>query len=255
MRRLAVIVAMLAGVASAQIPQPLLWDMLSAATNQTTAGASKYAYHIASGNTYGRDGATWGLPAITNSVFSLAMWFKCEASDATLWSQWNTSPNRGIFVRVYQNKIGTWEYDGSYKLTTHTVTTADNGQWHFFAVSKSGTTNVVWMDGRATTNTSAPARYMNDGQFQLGSSTPNGIYWRGGMDECAIWDRALSDAEVRTLYNNSNGLPINVATAPYNSGVVAAWSMDDGTGTNMAYSIAGTNLTWNGGVWTNGYVQ
>ena len=42
--------------------------------------------------------------------------------------------------------------------------------------------------------------------LRLGTSNGSGHFLEGGMDEVAIWRRALSDLEVNQLYNEGNGL-------------------------------------------------
>lgn len=231
-------------------------DDYPAAAAYSSPAAAKYGVHLTANN-YGRGAPDAGFSCLTNSVYSIAFWFRFAAAGDGLFAQWNATPNRGFYARVFNSKLLLQEYNGGYVLTYSPAAIADNGSWHFGCIVKDGATNRVWVNTLATTNTSAPFRYMHGGQFQLGGSPIQNIYWRGGLDEFAIWDRALSDAEVRTLYNGSNGMAYSASTAPYDYGCVAAWRLDEGTGTNTADSAASSNLTWgsSGLVWTNGYVQ
>ncbi|OGD78349.1 hypothetical protein A2368_03675 [Candidatus Collierbacteria bacterium RIFOXYB1_FULL_49_13] len=67
----------------------------------------------------------------------------------------------------------------------------------------------------------------------------DGYYYDGSMDEARIYNRALSEREVRDLYS----------WAP---GPIAHWKMDEGTGTT-ASDTSGNNLTGtiSGAVWKN----
>lgn len=68
-------------------------------------------------------------------------------------------------------------------------------------------------------------------RLQLGTST----LFRGSISEVKVWDRALSSAEVLTLYNSSK--PKLSISSTYQSGLVGYWTLD-----NESYNIA-TNRT------------
>ena len=65
-------------------------------------------------------------------------------------------------------------------------------------------------------------------------------------DEFLIFNRELSQIEAAQIYNGGNGLPVDTSVAPYNSGLVNAYHMDEGTGTSIKDSIGGVVGTLHG---------
>lgn len=88
------------------------------------------------------------------------------------------------------------------------------GVWHFLAFRHINSTGVI--TGRVNTSTTTFTR--PSGQtwnatstaFTLGSRVfiPFQQYFNGLIDECARWNRALSDAELDTLYNSGSGIDL-----------------------------------------------
>jgi len=86
------------------------------------------------------------------------------------------------------------------------------GAWHFLAFRHINSTGVI--TGRVNTSTLTYTRpagqtwNATNTAFTLGSRifSPFQAYFNGKIDECARWNRALSDAELDTLYNSGNGI-------------------------------------------------
>jgi hypothetical protein len=84
--------------------------------------------------------------------------------------------------------------------------------WHFLAFRHINSTGVITQRVNATTNTvTRPAGQTwasTNTAFHLGSRAFVGAqgYFNGSIDECARWNRALSDAELNELYNSGNGI-------------------------------------------------
>jgi len=84
--------------------------------------------------------------------------------------------------------------------------------WHFLAFRHINSTGVITQRVNALSNTvTRPAgETWNSGNtaFHLGSRAFAGAqgYFNGSIDECARWNRALSDAELSELYNSGNGI-------------------------------------------------
>jgi len=80
----------------------------------------------------------------------------------------------------------------------------------------------------STYNVSVGARHPAD--VFLGSRLSLNEGWGGPMDEYALWNSALTPAQVRWLANNSiRSIPTSTAPPP-----VGAWLFDEGVGTNAA---------------------
>ena len=88
------------------------------------------------------------------------------------------------------------------------------GVWHFLAFRHINSTGVI--TGRVNTTTTTFTRpagqtwNATSTAFALGSRlfSPFQQYFNGLIDECARWNRALSDAELDTLYNSGTGIDL-----------------------------------------------
>jgi len=87
------------------------------------------------------------------------------------------------------------------------------GTWHFLAFRHINSTGVI--SGRINTTTgltfTRPAGQTWNStatEFRLGARafSPFQAFLNGKIDECARWNRALSDAELDELYNSGNGI-------------------------------------------------
>lgn len=78
-------------------------------------------------------------------------------------------------------------------------------QWHHFAATVMGTTMNVYLDGvlQGTNNFPAPPASNNRDLF-IGKHYALGRYFHGLIDDIRIYNRALTDAEIIVLYNNSS---------------------------------------------------
>jgi len=88
------------------------------------------------------------------------------------------------------------------------------GVWHFLALRHINSTGIITsrINGTANTFTRPSGQTWNSGTtiFTLGARQFPGFqqYMNGKIDECARWDRALSDAELDTLYNSGSGIDL-----------------------------------------------
>ena len=83
-------------------------------------------------------------------------------------------------------------------------------------------------------------------------------FFDGKIDEVAIWNEALSAADVTSLYNSGNGLKASANSGNYdNSGdLVGYWKFNEGTGStltdNTSNSNNGTLTNMDSSDWVNG---
>jgi len=86
-------------------------------------------------------------------------------------------------------------------------TTMSNNQWHFISMTLNGQNCTLYLDGNnigqgsVSINTIAYNRGFYIGADSV--SVPN-YFFNGVIDDIAIWNRALSNSEILTLYNASN---------------------------------------------------
>ena len=153
----------------------------------------------------------------------------------------STLDDFSISTWVYVNANGTWArvFDfgtgtGTYMFLTpasggstvrYAITISGNGAeqrinsgavlspgaWHHLAVTLLGTTGTLYIDGvPAGSNTSMtlkPSRLGNTAQNYIGRSQWPDPYLNGLVDDFRIYRRALTAAEVSTLFSSGGGVP------------------------------------------------
>jgi hypothetical protein len=131
--------------------------------------------------------------------------------------------------------------NGPTTLLTGT-TTLNDGQWHLMTLTfQPGGPVILYIDGHMETSGTAPVFTFNPNPLRFGVMTDG--FWtpyNGLLDDVQIYNRVLSAAEVRAIYN-----PVAVAP-PAN---LVDWWTGDGNNPTTTPDIAGTNPgTLNGGV-------
>jgi hypothetical protein len=121
-----------------------------------------------------------------------------------------------LAVNLYVETSGPKLYSG----TNLTITLTE---WHMYSVSRNGVSGdyVFYLDGEqvGTANSTAvigyngnPLYFGSDGDTQLSTE----------LDEVTIWSKALSDAEITSLYNGGSGRK----ALSSESGLKGSWSFD-----------------------------
>jgi hypothetical protein len=221
------------------------------ATSGTTAADS------GSGGNPGtlQSGATWVVGAISNAVYlngtangyvSLPVGLVSALNDFTI-STWVKVDANATWARVFDFGSGTGTYmflapasggaSVRYAITTSSgggeqqLNRAGNlstGVWHHLAVTLSGSTGVLYVDGvPANTNLS-----MTLNPSSLGSTTQNYIgksQWpdpnlTGSVDDFRIYSRALNATEVAALANPVPPAPAGLAAVAGNAQVALNWN-------------------------------
>jgi hypothetical protein len=221
------------------------------ATSGTTAADSGY------GGNPGtlQSGATWVVGAISNAVHldgtangyvSLPVGLGSALNDFTI-STWVKVDANATWARVFDFGSGTGTYmflspasggtSVRYAITTGSsggeqqLNRAGNlstGVWHHLAVTLSGSTGVLYVDGvPANTNLSMTLK-----PSSLGSTTQNYIgksQWAdpnltGSVDDFRIYSRALNATEVAALANPVPPAPAGLAAVAGNAQVALNWN-------------------------------
>ena len=84
-------------------------------------------------------------------------------------------------------------------------TAVNDGNWHFVAVTVTGSTVQFYIDGvadGAPVTSSQPNSY--SGPRTIGKGENNSAWWNGLLDDVHIYNTALSAANIANLYNNVN---------------------------------------------------
>ncbi|HUZ06926.1 MAG TPA: LamG-like jellyroll fold domain-containing protein, partial [Candidatus Paceibacterota bacterium] len=226
------------------------------ATSGTTAADSGY------GDNPGtlQSGATWVAGLISNAVHldgtangyvSLPAGLVSTLNDFTI-STWVKVDANATWARVFDFGSGTGSYmflspasggasvryainSGSGEQQLNRAGNLSTGVWHHLAVTLSGSTGVLYVDGvPANTNLS-----MTLEPSSLGSTTQNYIgksQWAdpnltGSVDDLRIYSRALNATEVAALANPvlaAPAAPTGLAAAPGNAQVALSWNASSG---------------------------
>ncbi len=176
----------------------------------------------------------------------------------------NPGHNINYFLGINSSSQITADFEdltgANYPITGSTI--ISNGIWYHAAFTYNSSTGVeaLYINGNlqtSTTLTGTPTPDYNTLQYAaLGSALgtngqiPPGEtqgFFNGKIDLTRIWNRALTQSEIQ-LYMNA---PLN----SYVTGLLAQWSMDEGTGT-FINSSAGTDVygTFMGGMTSSNFV-
>jgi hypothetical protein len=142
---------------------------------------------------------------LANRDFSLSHWVKRSrhsiATDEYTLSQGQSLSYQGLFTMFRtDNRFGFNFYDAG--LYTEPIA-ADLTGWHHWVCTYLATTRErrIYCDGVFLTKDVVMANYQGKGDLLLGKSWNANNNFDGLLDEVMVFDRALSDAEVKTLYN------------------------------------------------------
>lgn len=194
---------------------------------------------------------TSGLTSGLTGSFSVSAWFtqdniSTDTAHRELISYVDTDGTTGWWIGKHNN-TSQWRILGVTGVSIVTMT-AQAG-WNHIAVVKDSSTVYVYLNGLQVTSFTFPG-YWNLGsgntpQFNIGTQY-NGTteYWDGLIDQVRIYGKALSAANVATLYAET------LATASTNPifnvpSCVAYYKMSDATDETGSYDGTPTNVNFN----------
>ena len=159
------------------------------------------------------------LPANKHESHTVSMWSKVDGNgqnDLRLFSEANTGNSDPLFNIGTANNGASGSIDfyirqSGWPQVNHIKSTAEpyDGEWHHVVFVQDGGERRVYVDGELDDLEIAAKP---DGTFNVNDTTIGGIlradpsHWVTGLiDDVAIWNRALSDDEVGSLF--ANGVP------------------------------------------------
>jgi autotransporter-associated beta strand protein len=221
--------------------QPLLWFTFSQAgggvvTNQGTGGSALNGKltGTASISSSGRYGNCLSIPSgaanaayvlVNNPVvamtganaWTIGMWVKTSTAGGVYAYQGSggwASGNMMFYLNEgsdggYGTKAGGVSYAQGWEEGT---TAINNNTWHFVVMTCNGSTKTMYLDGNADAITSSWAAGTGAGsQLWIGGSadtTDEDVALNGLIDEVYVFNRALSQTEVRNLMGNAPVDPV-----------------------------------------------
>jgi hypothetical protein len=188
-------------------------------------------------NTYGtgkiNNGLITNAPTSTSTLASAAV--TLGLSTAYSWSVWvkctgtgnfqiMNKDNPGASKRDYQIKIdngkaGFIRFNTSNSVITNITgaTSVNDGNWHHIVYVFNGAAGSrIYVDGNTTPDASDSVTTNNNN-----SDAVTGMYFASAMstasiDEMGFWTKALSTAEITSLYNSGNGIQYPFPVGPNN---------------------------------------
>ena len=156
------------------------------------------------------------------SDFSYAGWFKTSTSGGSVIFSEANSGSR-YFVQTYVDSTGHinseigWVSAGNQGVqTTSSSTSYTDGVWHHLVVVHSNPASkaniTVYVDGSQILTTTHASLSYNISSLSIGLALGTNLfggptqYFNGSLDEVGVWSRALSSAEVTSLYNGGSGV-------------------------------------------------
>ena len=189
------------------------------------------------------------------NVFTISAWIK-STNNATVdifgLGQQECNSNAGPVIRLGSNINFNRCNEG---FNTSNSNYYYDGVWHHYAFTYNGSQRKVYRDGNlVNTNTKSNIFNINTYGLAIGRAQmdQSGNYFIGSMDEVNVWNVALTDNEISSVYNYSgNAAPTNIvlsATAfnenlPTGTHVASLTATDSDSGDSHTFTLASGNGT------------
>ncbi|MBK9130640.1 MAG: LamG domain-containing protein [Gammaproteobacteria bacterium] len=163
--------------------------------------------------------------------FTVALWFRVDArgSDEHLISQGDGS---GTGRGWLGNDVSRGIYSFLGRVRTDTQFIPELGQWHHAALTKSGTTVQIYVDGQLKATNPDVKVEPADGTLFLGSNKTATLgHFNGALDDVRVYDEVLDAATIRALYDSGAS-----------TSLIAHWTFDEPSGTE-AEDVSGNGNT------------
>lgn len=188
------------------------------------------------------------------SAFTVSCWvYVATANKSGNQAIFSVGPTGNDQIRLFKGSSQEIRMDikngGSGTILT---TTASNpitiNSWNHVAFTFAAGTGKIYINGtlKATSTSFPSSTYTYDGAtddtFNMGRLRYlNTHYWNGFLDEFAIWNATLSDADITSIYNS--GVPNDLsAAASYDTdrtgNLKQWWRMEEGSGTTVDNSAS-----------------
>jgi hypothetical protein len=168
--------------------------------------------------------------------FSISLWYKSNSATQSRQTFFNTEPHQQISVGY------NWFGDGSYDIALNDGTSwnicsnAANGldtffvngvtstNWNHFTMTYDGTTWNSYINSNLvnTCNSGTPTSTISDLFFGSISVGPQSFF-AGLLDDIWVYDRALTPAEVTTLYNDPNPMSVGINESTFTKNSISVF--------------------------------
>ncbi len=208
--------------------------MVAAATSsQVTPGPLGQALKFNGTSQYVVNTSPSGMPDI-GGVMTLSLWVKYASTASrriALALPLGDGSGDGNSVDIEltfadSTKIGAIQWGGG---TIVSATAPAVNVWHLISYVQTGNGVNLYIDGALAATAGNPTQSGAVGLIRIGSfnSSYPDPYWNGSIDDVRLYNRALSAAEIKQLYNQGTGSHQN--HNPVGSGLIGYWTFDSPT--------------------------
>ena len=166
----------------------------------------------------------------TDGACAIVFWAKYAGGGSSPWCVLgNTSDSNSKHLRFVGTDDLKWENDTTDEEAVINLPIAfTDQQWHHYVVVSNSGTVTAYQDGVACTIAGDNLSSSNCTFNSIGGQGTNGVVYeyKGNISEIAIYNKALSASEAKTLYNGRE--PYNHKEGVCSSNLQAWWRMGDG---------------------------
>ena len=182
-----------------------------------------------------------GAMATTGCVFNMRV--GTSATDHIIFL-WHGSGNNLRFTCKFNGTAEICEDGGSGGSSG--MAEGDGLWWHIVGRATHGGDCELWINGVKRDNqTIAQPLTGTVTKARIGSNTSAGALWNGGIDEVALWNRSITDADIAAIYNAgiaSTGSSIDL-TGPLGRHLISYYRFEEKAGTVAINDGSGANGT------------
>lgn len=180
----------------------------------------------------------------TDGACAIVFWAKYAGGGSSPWCVLgNTSDSNSKHLRFVGTDDLKWENDTNDEESVINLPIAfTDQQWHHYVVVSNSGTVTAYQDGVACTIAGDNLSSSNCTFNSIGGQGTNGVVYgyKGNISEIAIYNKALSASEAKTLYNGRE--PYNHKEGVCSSNLQAWWRMGDGVLDSKQNSHANTGI-------------
>ena len=168
-----------------------------------------------------------------NAPRTITAWVYTRAFNGAAPYQFGTLGPCGQDFSNRTISYGVWRIE--YYCTYYDVTIDSDSKWVHFAHVFDGSTTRYYANGQLIVNWNHGGLNTTDG-YSLAFGRWGTTYFNGMVDDIRLYNRALSDAEVRAITFGGD----------VDSGLMSYWPLNEGTGTTATDIVGGNNATFVG---------
>jgi hypothetical protein len=122
------------------------------------------------------------------------------------WNTWSVGSQKGFALRTYSNgkSPSFWLANGTNYYTVTSSKEISLNTWYLITgVFKANSIFKIYINGEQTGSASAPNQYVKEDatSIYIGKGNVNAGYFDGSIDDVRIYNRALTDAEIKHNYD------------------------------------------------------